>query len=119
MKDMQRSIDEYMAFFRSRFHTARISPKQHISEVHCADFMQNTGFWLDLLGEQGGEEAHALINSIKRRAWGLRSETNRLMLIMHEHMALVSPVLQSQVKLTPPQKKKKKRRKHGRANYDL
>ena len=63
MKDMQRSIDEYMAFFRSRFHTARISPKQHILEVHCVDFMQNTGFWLGLLGEQGGEGAHALINS--------------------------------------------------------
>ena len=65
MKDMQRSIDEYMAFFRSRFHTARISPKQHILEVHCVDFMQNTGFGLGLLGEQGGE-AHALINLIKQ-----------------------------------------------------
>ena len=32
------------------------------------------------------------------------SETNRLMLIIHEHMALVSPVQQSQVKLTSKKK---------------
>ena len=34
IKDTQRSIDEYKAFFRSRFYTAHISPKQHSLEVH-------------------------------------------------------------------------------------
>ena len=36
--------------------------------MHCVDFMQSTGLDLGLLDEQGGEEAHALINPIKRRA---------------------------------------------------
>ena len=68
-------------------------PKQHILEMHCVDFMQSTGLGFGLPREQGGEEAHALIHSIKRWAWGLHSETDRLMLIMHKHMTLVSPVL--------------------------
>ena len=59
---------KYMAFFRRRFPGTRISPKQHILEMHCADFMQSTGLGLGLLGEQGGEEAHALISTIKHRA---------------------------------------------------
>ena len=55
IKDMQRSIDEYIAFFRSRFHTAHISPKQHMLDVHCVGFTQNAGFGLGLLGEQMGQ----------------------------------------------------------------
>ena len=74
-EDMQISIDKYMTVFRRRFPGTRISPKQHNLEMHCVVFMQSTGLGLGLLGEQGGEEAHALISSIKRQAWGLRSET--------------------------------------------
>ena len=107
-EDMQNSIDKYMTFFRRRFPGTRISPKQHILEMHCVDFMQSTWLGLGLLGEQGGEEAHALINSIKRRAWGLRSQTDRLMLLMHEHMAHGSCVTCPTVASQTDAKKEKK-----------
>ena len=49
---------------------------------------EKKGFWLGLLSEHGGEGAPALIISLKQQAWRLGLESDRLMLIMHEHVAL-------------------------------
>ena len=68
---------------------------------------EKKGFWLGLLSEHGGEGAPALIISLKQQAWRLGLESDRLMLIMHEHVALVSPVLQLQMNLTPKKKNQK------------
>ena len=89
-EDMQNSTDEYVAFFQKKVSWNSHLTKHHIVAMHCVDFMQNTGLGLGLHGEQGEQEADALINSLKRRAWGLRSETDRLMLIMHEHIIIIN-----------------------------
>ena len=65
--------------------------------------MKTLRFGLGLLGKQGGKEIHAVVNTLKRRAWGLGSETQKLQLIMKEHMALVSPALHAAV-ASPPKK---------------
>ena len=56
--------------------------------------MKETRFGLGLLGEQGGEGCHATVNLLKSRTFGLRSEEDKIRLIMTEHQALVSPLLQ-------------------------
>ena len=84
-----------------------MTPKQHILECHCVDFMKTWRFGLGFLGEQGGEETHAVVNTMKRRTWGLRKETQKLQFIMQEHMALVSLALHAAV-ASPPKKSSKK-----------
>ena len=91
------NIKQYMSFFRNSFPTTKIIPKQHLLEVHCVTFMRQYKFGLGLHGEQGGEEIHAVINRLMRRAWGMRCEEDKLTVILNEQMALVSPVLQSQL----------------------
>lgn len=54
-------IKNYMSFFRDRFPSVKIIPKQHILECHCFDFMSKWGFGLSLHGELGGEETQATI----------------------------------------------------------
>ena len=88
------NIRRYMHFFRETFPSTRITPKQHILEYHCLDFMKKTGFGLGLLGEQGGEGCHATVNLLKSRTFGLQSEAEKIKFIMTEHQALVSPLLQ-------------------------
>ena len=46
------AIAEYINFYGQCF------PKQHILEKHSTYFMHRTGFELDFLGEQGGEQLH-------------------------------------------------------------
>ena len=88
-------IKQYMYFYRRKFPSQRIIPKQHILEQHCVPFIRRYGFGLGLHGEQGGEETHAVVNRLKRRAWGMKNEAEKLRVIMTEHMAIVSPTLQT------------------------
>ena len=55
----------------------------------------DTKFELALLGEHGEEETHATVNTLKRRARGLKCEEDRLKVLMSEHLATVSPHLPS------------------------
>ena len=88
----------YMTFYRARFPEVRIIPKQHVLEAHCVQWIRRWGFGLALHGEQGGEEIHATVNRIQRRAWGMRNYEDRLRLLMKEQLTQASPVLQA----TPP-----------------
>ena len=83
---------------RARFPEVRIIPKQHVLEAHCVQWIRRWGFGLALHGEQGGEEIHATVNRIQRRAWGMRNYEDRLRLLMKEQLTQASPVLQA----TPP-----------------
>ena len=49
MTDVQESTGRYMTFFRQHFQSCRKSPKQHILECHCADFMKTWKFGLGLM----------------------------------------------------------------------
>ena len=68
--------------------------------------MRQHGFGLGLHGEQGGEEVHAVVNCLKRRAWGMKSEEEKMSVIMTEHMCMVSPTVQG-VAVTVPTTRKK------------
>lgn len=96
------SITEYMTFYRSTFTDVRIIPKQHILESHCVPWIRNWGFGLGLHGEQGGEQIHALVNQLKRRAWGMKKDEDRLRVLMTEQLTRSSPMLQA----TPPKRAK-------------
>ena len=56
---------------------------------------QALGVGLALHGEPGGEEIHATVNRIQRRAWGMRNDEDRLRLLMKEQLTHASPVFQT------------------------
>ena len=93
--DIDDSISMYMTFYRAWFPDVRIVPKQHILEAHCMQWIGCWGFGLALHGEQGGEEIHATVNRIQRRAWGMRNDEDRLHLLMKEQLTHASPVFQT------------------------
>ena len=90
---IEKSVDLCMAFFRRNFPDIQITPKQHILEKHCIEWIRTWGFGLSLMGEQGGEQLHATINALKRRAWAIRREDKQLEFIMNQHHTQVSPAL--------------------------
>ena len=87
------SISMYMTFYRARFPEVRIILKQDVLEAHCVQWIRRWEFGLALHGEQGGEEIHATVNRIKRRAWGMRNDEDRLRPLMKELRTRASPVL--------------------------
>ena len=100
------SISMYMTFYKARFPEVRIILRQHILEAHCVQWIGRWGFGLALHGEQGGEEIHATVNRIQRRAsWGMRNDEDRLRLLMTEQLTRAPPALHATL---PPKKKKKK-----------
>ena len=101
--DIENAIMQYMQYFRRTFATVKILPKQHILEAHCVPFIKQWGFGMALHGEQGGEQMHATVNQLKRRAWGIRNDGERLKVLMREQQIRASPMLEN----TPTKKKKK------------
>ena len=92
---LNEDIKSYMTFYRKTFTETRITPKQHLLEYHCVPFMERFGFGLGLHGEQGGEEIHAVINQRKRRAWGMKSNKERLRVMMTQQLMSIAPALQN------------------------
>ena len=72
------AISDYMKFYRRNFPRENMLPKQHILGHHCSAWVQTWGFGMSLMGKQGGEQLHATINALKRRAWGIKKERDQL-----------------------------------------
>ena len=107
LPEIEESISEYMTFFRTKFTEASITPKQHILEEHCVDWIARWGFGMAFHGEQGGEQIHHTMEHLKRRYNCVRNINQRLELSMKEQNAHSSPAMAP----TPPKQKKK--------NYEL
>ena len=86
-------INRYMAFYRQQFGEHCVIPKQHFLETHCVEFLRKWKVGLGLLGEQGGEEMHAFINSLKDRVRGINNKEQKLRVLMKEQHTIVSPLL--------------------------
>ena len=78
VNDTEDSISMYMNFYRAHFSEVRIIPKQHILEAHRVQRTSRWGFGLAFHGQQGGEEMHPTVSILKRRAWGLENDEDRL-----------------------------------------
>ena len=59
-------IDNFMAYYRSTFPEATVTPKMHIMEDHITQFLQMWRVGFGFHGEQGAESLHALIRRISR-----------------------------------------------------
>ena len=55
------NIARFMAYYRSQFPTATVTPKLHMLEEHVP-WIKRWGMGFGLLGEQGAESIHAYFN---------------------------------------------------------
>ncbi|KAL8570149.1 hypothetical protein ACOMHN_030946 [Nucella lapillus] len=91
IENIETCISTYMAYFRQAFPHVAVIPKQHLLEHHCVPWIRRWGTGMALLGEQGGEETHATVNSLKRRVDGLKNHQHRLKTLLREQLMLVAP----------------------------
>jgi len=68
----------------------------HILWKHVTGFMKATWYGLGKFAEQGGEQLHRHINSIKKRAQGVQRgkedpELSLLLYVMEEHIISTDP----------------------------
>ncbi|GFO19283.1 amine oxidase [Plakobranchus ocellatus] len=98
------AIKKYMNNYRVRFPNS-ISPKHHILERHCIEWMRRYKFGMAFHGEQGGEMLHSTIAKTERRAAGLRQEKQKMACIMETSVLQTASDIQS---LVPKPKRKRK-----------
>ena len=75
-----------MTHYRQYF-PGKVIPKMHILEHHCLPFIENYGFGLGLMGEQGGEQLHASMTQFQQRMGGIRNPQKRLRSTIEAHNA--------------------------------
>ena len=101
---IQQNINTYMTHYRQYF-PGKVIPKMHILEHHCLQFIENYGFGLGLIGEQGGEQLHASMTRFQQRMGRIRNPQKRLRSTIEAHHAQNSPILRC---LFPEVKQRKK-----------
>ena len=89
-------IDNFMAYYRSTFPEATVTPKMHIMEDHITQFLQMWRVGFGFHGEQGAESLHALIRRISRSYGSIQNRVDRLKSVIKEHHLQVSPLLAAQ-----------------------
>ncbi|XP_070178247.1 uncharacterized protein [Littorina saxatilis] len=95
--EAETSIHDYMHYYRTHFTESTVIPKQHLLESHCVDFMRLWKFGLALHGEQGGEETHSFVNTLKGRVLGINNDEDKIRVLMKEQLTIVSPLLRTAV----------------------
>jgi hypothetical protein len=82
--ELEAAIRELMSYFRKTWPNESITPKMHLLESHCADFIRNWGLGLDIYGEQGLESMHAEFNSMNSTFCHMKGK-QRLESILSNH----------------------------------
>jgi hypothetical protein len=97
-------IKAFMAFYRSNFAGASITPKFHLLEEHVLPFLQQWGLGFGFMGEQGGESIHSQFNNLERIYANIPNMVDRLYRIVQEHNLRIQPC---NVALQPKIKRRK------------
>ncbi|GFR70919.1 amine oxidase [Elysia marginata] len=88
----EEAIKVYMKNYREAFPN-KITPKHHILEKHCVNWMREHRFGMGFHGEQGGEMLHSTIAKIEHRARGLRHERTKMAFTMETSILQTTPEL--------------------------
>ena len=99
----ERAIEELMSYFRKTWPNESVTPKMHLLESHCVDFIRNCGLGLNIYGEQGVESMHAEFNSMNSTFCHMKG-VQRLKSVLSEHYIKNSP---EALKIRPTIKKRK------------
>nr|XP_047133997.1 uncharacterized protein LOC124812047 isoform X3 [Hydra vulgaris] len=108
ISELERAIDKLMSYFRKTWPNESITPKMHLLESHCVDFIRNWNSGLDIYGEQGLESMHAEFNSMNNTFCHMKGK-QRLRSILSNHYIKNSPealIIRPTIKKRKPYKRK-------------
>ena len=94
-----------MAYYRTHFPEATVTPKLHMLEIHVIPWLQKWRVGFGLMGEQGSESIHAYFNSLGRTYQTIPDRVERIQHLMKEHYIHIAP---ANITALPPVKKRKK-----------
>ena len=80
-----------MAYYRSQFPTATVTPKLHMLEEHVVPWIKKWGVGFGLLGEQGAESIHAYFNLLRHQYNSIPEHLQRLKQMMVAQHLKVAP----------------------------
>ncbi|XP_078699179.1 uncharacterized protein LOC144926373 [Branchiostoma floridae x Branchiostoma belcheri] len=89
--DLRSAISSFMEFYREQVPQGTVPVKMHLLEDHVVPFIQQWGFGLGFMGEQGIEQVHALFNSLSRTTCGIADPVARIRATLTNHLIGVSP----------------------------
>ena len=75
-----------MAYYRSQFSTATVTPKLHMLEEHVVPWIKKWGVGFGLLREQGAESIHAYFNQLRSTYNSIPERLSRLKQMMVAHL---------------------------------
>ena len=73
----EKSINNFLVFYRGSFPEASILPKMHILEDHVVPWFSRWHLGFGLMGEQGAESIHAHLMRMERNFQGIANEVDR------------------------------------------
>ena len=80
-----------MAYYRSQFSTATVTPKLHVLEEHVVPWIKKWGVGFGLSGEQGAESIHAYFNQLRSTYNSIPQHLLRLKRMMFVQHLKVAP----------------------------
>ena len=101
---IDKAISDYMEVLSQEFPWRKRATKATHFGTSLFCLGRDLGLWNVSDGEQGGEQLHATINALKRRAWGIRKERDQLKFLMKQHHTQISPTLRKHLSTTPTKK---------------
>ena len=84
-------IDEFLSCLRENWPAASITLKLHILEKHVIPFIEKWKAGCGFYGEHGGESIHQVLKKMKNRYTQIKNASDRVKLMMEEHLRGVSP----------------------------
>ena len=96
-------IGLYLKHYRNTFPN-KITPKHHILEKHCVNWMRAQRFGMEFHGEQGGKVLHSTIAKIEPRARNMRHERTKTAISMETSILQITAEL---TKIVPQPKSHK------------
>ncbi len=99
---IQKAIDNFMEYYRTNFPESSIPFKFHLLEDHAVEWLSKYPFGFGLLGEQGAESVHAVMNRLKRNYTAMASDDKRLQTVVEDQRLKCTPELNAYL----PEKRK-------------
>ena len=98
IKNAKKAIEIYMHFFQEKFPEEPVTPKQHMLEAHVPMWLRRWKFGMSLHGEQGVEQTHAVVNTLKVRVRDIKKKKHtqkkqRIDTLVKEHCLVTEPCI--------------------------
>ena len=80
-----------MAYYRTTFPHASVTPKLHMLEEHMVEWIHKWKAGFGLMGEQGAESIHSFFNDLRVKYNSIPDRVKRLKCMLSAHLLHIAP----------------------------